>query len=514
MDFKLTQETAFMKKVVYEGNVEQGVDVDVTLPDYCADILRILKCYVVPQITGHQVSGDRLLIDGTVVVRFLYVDDNAKTVRSYEHVSPFSKSLELNGLPDNPSVRINTKVEYVNCRAVNPRRLDLHGAFTMSIKVMSRQKEDFITEASGADIQLKRRDMVISNVIGDIQRQFVVSEVLDLGDTKPPVLQIIRTNGIAVVNEHKVIKNKLLIKGELMIKTLYSTDKDNGKLEMMEHTIPVSQIIDMEGINDDCCCDIRLDVLTLEVIPKTDSSGDMRLLDCNARLCAAVGASRNITIPVITDAYSLKYDLSAEYKTISNERISDSFTETFLCKKKLDLSATGVSEVSDIWCNNIVNRSDYNEGKLAISGNITICMLLTDGSGKLTYAERQIDFEYEQVLKESIENIKCDANVRAIAADYSISDTSSVDVRIELKIDGTVISVESEKIISAIEINEKTERKADYPPLVIYFADSGESIWQIARKYNTTVGAIMEENGIKTETVEEKRMILIPAVDR
>lgn len=510
MDFTLTQETAYIKKVVFEGNAEQGVDVDITLPDYCADILRILKCCVTPQVTGYQVSGDRLLIDGTVLIRVLYVDDHSKTVRCHECVSPFSKSLELSSSPDSPTVSIKTKVEYVNCRAVNPRRIDLHGAFTLSVKVCARQKENFITNVQGADTQLKTKTMGISDMIGDMTRQFVLSEVLDLGESKPPVHQIIRSNGIVLLNEYKVITNKLLLKGELNIKTLYSTEKEDGKLEIMEHVIPISQIVDMEGVNEDSTCGIRMEVVSLDVTPKTDSSGDMRLLEYNARVAANISASKNREIPVVVDAYSLKYELATDYKSVNSERILGQFTENFLCKKVLDLSNTGVTAVNDIWCSDITNQSEYSDGKLTIRGTVTIYMLICDGEGNLSYAERAVDFAYEQMVNNPASNIKCDANVRAAATDYSIQDANNIEVRIELIIEGTIVSVESDRIISGMQPNENMPKESIFPALIIYYADKGESVWRIARKYNTTMSAILEENELSNDVLENSRMILIP----
>ena len=48
--------------------------------------------------------------------------------------------------------------------------------------------------------------------------------------------------------------------------------------------------------------------------------------------------------------------------------------------------------------------------------------------------------------------------------------------------------------------------------LTVYFADAGEEIWDIARRYNTTVEAVEQENGITGETVAQKCMLLIPGV--
>ena len=54
------------------------------------------------------------------------------------------------------------------------------------------------------------------------------------------------------------------------------------------------------------------------------------------------------------------------------------------------------------------------------------------------------------------------------------------------------------------------ERDGDYA-LKLYFADDGEDIWDIAKKYKTSVSAVMEENDLGGDSVSG-RMLLIPIV--
>ena len=46
--------------------------------------------------------------------------------------------------------------------------------------------------------------------------------------------------------------------------------------------------------------------------------------------------------------------------------------------------------------------------------------------------------------------------------------------------------------------------------LVICFCNGGEKIWDIARKYNTTVEDIMSENELTSDEIGEKMMLMIP----
>ena len=64
------------------------------------------------------------------------------------------------------------------------------------------------------------------------------------------------------------------------------------------------------------------------------------------------------------------------------------------------------------------------------------------------------------------------------------------------------------------DIIETGDSDAKHKPasLVIYFSDPGESIWDIARKYNTTVEKIAVENSLTDDVMRERRMLLIPCV--
>ena len=59
------------------------------------------------------------------------------------------------------------------------------------------------------------------------------------------------------------------------------------------------------------------------------------------------------------------------------------------------------------------------------------------------------------------------------------------------------------------ETHPKPQRTA---ALTIFFARKGESLWEIARQYSTSMEAIMEENSLSEEILPENRMLMIPMV--
>ncbi len=68
--------------------------------------------------------------------------------------------------------------------------------------------------------------------------------------------------------------------------------------------------------------------------------------------------------------------------------------------------------------------------------------------------------------------------------------------------------------ISDISIQEDAAKVRDaLCALRICYADPGDRIWDIAKTYSTSMGAVMEENGLEDEVLSEHTMLLIPLID-
>ncbi len=143
---------------------------------------------------------------------------------------------------------------------------------------------------------------------------------------------------------------------------------------------------------------------------------------------------------------------------------------------------------------------------------MTVCMLVLDHDAQPNYLERPVDFEYQRALKSDAQKIRCDPTVQVTALDYVLNASDQMEVRIELNITSSVFCSTSLRLITEIRPNEEQIKRSTSAALTIYFSDAGESVWNIARRYNTTMEAIMRENHLESEQVPEKCMLLIPGI--
>lgn len=276
MEFQLNKEPVYLNEVIFDGQTEQGVEFDYVLPDYYPDIFKILKCSLTPGISSYSVSGTQLFIDGAVLIRILYLSDDNVNIHCVEQKYTYSKTLELTKPADRATVTVIPKTDYSNCRAVSGRRFDVRGAVSCRVRACQSKSFDIVSGAEGLETKSEILSYCGNRLIGG--GQFVIREDIETGTGKGGILGILSTDACAEVTDIKIIAGKA-VKGEAKVKALYlvKIDDNTQDTEVMEASVPISRIVDMDGLDDSfsCFADIRVMDCGLEI--KTSEGGESRL---------------------------------------------------------------------------------------------------------------------------------------------------------------------------------------------------------------------------------------------
>ena len=119
MDLELQKKALAVCGQVFETTAAQAVDCDFTLPDYCPDISRVIKCWIEPRLLSRQTLAERVNLEGCAAVKFIYCDEEA-LIRTYETEVPFNKNIETGDAGEGVQLMAKTKlaVDFVNCKAL------------------------------------------------------------------------------------------------------------------------------------------------------------------------------------------------------------------------------------------------------------------------------------------------------------------------------------------------------------------------------------------------------------
>ena len=511
MECEAAGESVFAKEVLFEGNCEQTVDTELTLPDYCPDIGRLLKCRLVPMITSRQVNFDSLVVEGSARISVIYLDDRDKKIRCCDRDYPFRASVPYDGTTEGVRLLAEAHVDYVNCRAVSQRKLDIHGAFTVHMTAVCRRENELITDLEGEGLRLRREQRGISDLVSCTQTGFDLSEAVELSEGKPPISSIIRSQAVLCIEEMQTVPGKLTVRGDAIFTMVYCTEQDDTP-ERMEYAIPFSQFFDISGLDEDCRTDVSLCCDMLEVSPRTDSDGEYRRVDVDIRVSAEIKVYRDREVSWVSDAYSVDYELSCVRKQVRLERLCDTVFDTVVYKQSVDTGDIRIESVGDLWANVIDSRSSYRDGKTVITGNMAVCMLLRDSSKGTVYSEKNVRFECAVSQTVACQNVRSECSVAIKNCGYSVSGDSKLEIQAELCLHCALYEDIPARQICSVELDESRPKSPENrPAAVLYFAEPGEELWDIAREYNSSVESIRIDNGIDGDTVDESRLLIVTA---
>lgn len=508
MSVELTSRSIGTGEIYYDNYVEQSVDCDVTLPDYCPDIMRIIKCTVANSITNSKLIGDRATADGNAKIRIIYADEKNK-IFCYDQDYPFSKYAELNTVFDNAYLCCSAKTEYMNCRAVSKRRVDVHGAVGIRFKVVGNKSSTIISDACGEGIQLKRKGLEIDDVAAVATKLFEISQVENVGDSNAGIGKVIDVFASPILHECKIIKGKILLKGELAIRVLYCSDNDNNETCTFCCNIPFNEIIEAAAVTDECKVDVKFHVTRISAEPKTDNDGEYRYMNMNAEVLALVTAYAKQSINVVTDAYSTDTEIDARYTPMEFIKLESVLNENILCKQSLDVSSMKPQKLFAFSVSAPESICTSENDKVIVRGKVPVNLIVIDAEGVPVLCEREAEFDFSKVVGDG-STLECMPQVTLGGCSANLTGDGKVDFKAEIFINATVTKKIREKVLTSIEIEEGKGKKDKKPAIVIYFCTGGESVWDIARKYNTTVEDIMQENELSADYLENKRMLLIP----
>ncbi len=507
MDNKALKTGVYYNENIFCDTCEQPIDVDFTLPDYCPDISKIFKCRACARITSKSISGKNVTVDGNVIITLLYCDKDNKLC-SYEYCYPFSKIKEMPSECAEATVTAWVKCDYINCRAVSGRKVDIHGAASINIRVFLRKTNNIISDYDGDNVQLKRTVAPATIPMGYREKYLVIEDELSIGNAQAPIANILRCDAAPSVSECKVINDKTVVKGDMALTVLYMAE--GIKLpQLLKANIQFSQIVEMPGVTELCKCDVKSELASLEVKPFATLTGECRSFAVNAKLLLKCESYCVNEVAVIEDAFSTRFETLLTKTPLIFERISENINENCHVKKKVDLDES-ISSVVDIWCEVQSSKVRYESGKLCLSAVLLAGMLICDSEDNVSYFEKPIEFEWSH-------ETQCDSEfsftpeIEVSSVGFAILSANCLELRADITLTGAVYEKSELSLITDMQIlTDKPCCSGKKGGMMICFTGEEECVWDIARRYNASINEIMEINELEGDTFKGQKMILVP----
>jgi len=462
------------------------------------DIEKILRCSLTARASSKRIEGQRLIVGGVAFMRMLYITNDGK-VESFETQIPFSKNLDLNAAGENPAATVRFETEYSNCHAVSPRRIELRGALLMRARVQVSAALSIAVDADDEGVECKKKAFEADLALCSACENFTVMEEYELS---APISSVVRMNATPKVLEHKIVSGRLIIKGEIDLTIIYVSDEADSVKEA-HFTLPVNHFMSVGCAEEGDRADLRLDICRLSAEPIGREGKEIAV---EVFLEASAEITRKETIEALCDCYCIGRESACEKGEISINTLSKNESKTHEIRLPLDESISG--EVIDAFAEIKNTLASVNEqGEVMLKGDLSAGMLARSGDGEIAALQKSQPIEVSLAADRDYIGAVCDGEMQVLSAARV---PNKNEVCVTLLLAAKILKSETIPVVSGMSISSEETARDPKTAMIIYFAKAGEDAFDIAKRYNTSYRAVMEQNGLEDGVLSSNKKILIP----
>lgn len=471
------QHTSFMPETLCGVCRSQiSVEGDVIIPGSLRESADVLHASAMAVVERAESMQGRVSIGGRVVFTVLYSRGEKGTPASIEAAADFTQLCELPGAVPRAEVFATAWVEQVEAHAQSGR-MSMRAVVGLCARAMGCEAAEAVSGIDLPGVQMRTSQLRFRRRVGWGSKEILLREEFLL----PAELAVTDTLGArAAVAFHDTAggQGRIGLSGEVTIEAVHASDVPGKPIVTTRYTVPVSQSVEMSGESGEVL-DGRIVVKDIAVASQENGNGE-RVLRAEVLLGLSAWAEREENISLLTDAYATSGDdlrLNHVSMTIRTGDHRTSVAESGKAALMLPAGAKPVRTMLAAFANPVLKRFAQQGNRLVAEGKLDTTLLYLSDEGTTVSAQVEAPFRTAFAAE-------------AAPEDILLLDASSVEAvpitsdRVELRyiLHAQVEGVRAEQVSIATEA-EAVPASAVTRDIVLYYAQPGETAWDIARRY-------------------------------
>ncbi|AYO29272.1 DUF3794 domain-containing protein [Biomaibacter acetigenes] len=540
MGVQLTKELVRVDQVVGEDKAQSVVEGIITLPNGKPDIQQVISVDATLNTESLEtdIIENKVIVEGKIDVNAMYVGavpEGTQPVHFVEGTVDFSFFVKIPGAKKNMDVRVKAKIEHIQFSfdPNRPREIKVRIIVEFFVKVTKRVEIEIVVDATGpADLQVLKKSLRIEDVVGEASAQNIVKSDVSVPDNKPDILEIIKVEGKARETETKIIDDKIIIEGVLEVSVLYVASVPAGEFQQpvhfMEVEVPFTQFVEIPGAKEGMAKLVKVEVEHIRGRRK-----DARTVTVEAILKIKAKVFETKILNVVVDIFSPSEKLEVEKTLLKVDQVIGEAENEIVVKEVLTVpdEKPPIEQIYRTKAKATVTESRIIDDKVIVEGTLTLeTLYVADVTGipgaplqPLHFMEHEVPFTTFVEIPGAKENMTLDfdVNVEHVSSKVDPNDPRRFEVRAVLglrakvtqmvQIEVVVNVVEPEEEEKEEEKKEKEKKEEEKPSMTIYIVQKGDTLWNIAKRYNVTVDSIVKANNIANpDSIMPGQQLVIP----
>lgn len=309
-------------------------------------------------------------------------------------------------------------------------------------------------------------------------------------------------------------ENKINAKGELFLFCLYAGDDGEQPLQWVEQAIPFHGEVECSGCTAEMIPNIEASMIQANIEVQPDADGEERTFQADAVLELDMKLYQEETLSLLQDVYTPKMDcVPVNQEEVLENLLIRNYSK---CRVGDRISVSGPQNRILQLCHSD-GKIKLDEVKLVENGiqvqgivELRILYIVSDDDMPFYAAEAAIPFTHV-IEAEGIDK-NCRYYLRTDLEQLSATmlDSNEIEVKAVINLNAIVLNQQKESVMQYVQENPLDREKIqNMPGIVCYMVQSGDTLWDIAKKFYTTADEIRELNNLKGDEIRPMQSLLL-----
>lgn len=491
MAIETTKDSVCINQIIEQKDETVVIEGDNIIPDIKPDILSAISTSGTVCIYKKEVLEGKVRIDGSVDAYVMYLaDDEQGSVRSINSNISFTQVIDVAKAQPDMMLETNVNLKSIECKVLNGRKINLKAILDIDVKVSANENVDIIEAVKLEDVQTLNKDLMIHSLMGSGSTKVYAKDTLVL-DNIDNLAEVMKVDFKMVNKDTKISYNKVLAKSDLEIKILYLTE--DNRINSVDSTIPVMGFIDIQDINEENICDVKYEVKNLLVKP---NNAEDHSIYVEIEIEITCKAYQNQEINLIQDLYSPSMQLTFTKKQIQVMQKKEMTQNICNIREKQVIPELQGNKIYDVAVSAEIIKQTLLNDRILYEGEVNLNYIFqSDNASGVDTKNLKVPFTFNVDMAGINQTSTVDTILEIGLQDFVVSADDSVDVKVDL-IFQTCLS-KNAQINIIDDIHEDENRNMNTCSMVIYFVKSGDTLWEVAKRFGSTVEEIARVNGIE-----------------
>lgn len=511
---ELKREDIQMLRVKSRATNQVTFDADYNVPDAKPDIGRMIQSKGEVQIVEVRLSEGHAFLKGSLNVDLLYVGDEEKKVYSLSAKLPLEETLNLEGIASGDKMCLKWEIEDLSVHLIHSRKMNIKAIVTFYAVVDELTGIRLPVSLDEEGISVQKKHMRLLSLAVHKKDTMRLKEEITLASNKPNIAELlwyhIEVRGLDLRPEDHVVKAK----GELAVFVLYAGDDEGNPLQWLEYSLPFSGEAECSGCSGDMIPNMEASVINQGIEVKPDADGEERVLLADVVLELDMKMYREEEHDVIMDVYTpLKECVPHGRPEILESLLVRNFSKCRVSDRiEVKENQGKILQICHSQGKVKIDKSQIVENGIQAEGIVHMKILYSVGNDDMPFYSMEAMIPFTHVVEARGITPDCEYFLKTDLEQLSTTmvDSNAIEVKAAVSLNVLVMRQEEAVIIDHVE--EKPldmEKIRSMPGITVYMVKAEDTLWDIAKRFYTTVEEICSLNELEDENVSPCQPLLL-----